>query len=343
MSEEYKIEKKSKTSNFFGGAFLLVCGIILLLHNLTYWDFNFLELHTLWPILLIIIGIQIMKIPLIIKKILATINGAFFALVIISLFFNITSFFTTISPLKFHFHKNISSNTEIESNISKSIDLNDTESAKLNLSVGTSSVVLSGGSTHLIDIYTDYGVLNLNRTSIDKFTELDIEVGPEFIANGDFEQYTTAILNNSIPWECDIECGASQIELDFTNVNLISSDINCGMSDITIQFGDIADRTDMNITSGMSSLMLVIPENVGCMIKRESFAAGFTMTPEASHHFEVINSDYISKDFDNAKKKIYINVEGAFSNNIIQVVSKEDSNVIKKYVPIEDKDSSAVE
>ncbi|MBI5323909.1 MAG: hypothetical protein HZB41_01280, partial [Ignavibacteriae bacterium] len=74
-----------KTKSIFWGVFLIFLGIFFLMNELNMWNYDLSVIQYFWPLLLVIWGISILKIPGIAKKILASLAAILLALFIMSL------------------------------------------------------------------------------------------------------------------------------------------------------------------------------------------------------------------------------------------------------------------
>lgn len=315
-----------RKKHLFWGAFLLTCGIILLAYNFINIDWDFGFFIKFWPVVLIFGGISLLKINDTIKKIIAILNGVLLALFITSgIFAFVLMINNNIPNGKFSFSSSNHNcaNYESVSNITKSIKMKNTSAGILNLDVGASSLLLKSGTENLIDMYTDYGALHLDYDTEDTITELNVEVTPDFNLDEESQQKTHLVLNDSIPWSMNIDCGATSMDLDLSNLQIKELELNIGMSDVKLTLGDKQKEAVINVNSGMSNMSLYIPENVGCVIYSKKIISNHCRIAEVGTIWDIYDDKYITKNYDTAEKKITIYLSGAFSSSSVDIIGKE--------------------
>lgn len=301
-----------KSSNVFWGAFLLTCGVLLLLFNLDAFSPDISGCYKFWPVLLILGGIAVLKIPDIAKKILSGIVGAALAFILIS---GIISFFGFLAEIPEHVHIQTTHSDSRHSESYESISLSDTEAGELNLELGASSLFLKGGSPELIEIHSEEGILDTRLNREDKFATVDISGSTISLNDNNIETESMVILNSDIPWDIDLDCGATSAKFDLSAIAVPEFEINSGMSSISIIMGDKQPEADIYIKNGMSNFSLTIPKNSGCRIQTDGVFSQKINYGDGQDDMWIKKPGIReTKNYAESENRIHLYLEGAFSN-----------------------------
>jgi hypothetical protein len=316
-----------KKSNVFWGAFLLVCGVLLLLFNLNIYKPDLTGYYKFWPILLILAGISMLKLNEVLKKVMVGFVGALLAFFLISGVFSFINFVSDL-PDKIVFSDyddTVTINYDSLSQETKSIFYEDQAAGRIKFEIGAGSIVMNSGTENLVDMYSDYGVLDFESDTEAGIADVRIS-GTTFVITDDSEEKKNksfVIVNENIPWEISIDCGATQAEFNLSRLIIPEIEVNSGMSNLTFIFGDKQSKTDVDIKSGMTNFNFVIPSNVGCrIITKESFSQRIKPTEGQKDKWVFNGNKVYTKNYDDAEKKVEIEMEGAFSSVSVNVVSK---------------------
>ncbi|RZK42418.1 MAG: hypothetical protein EOO90_07330 [Pedobacter sp.] len=117
-------------------------------------------------------------------------------------------------------------------------------------------------------------------------------------------------LNVQPVWDMNVVMGAGKVDFDLKNYKVRRFNIDGGAADIDVKFGDLLAITDVNVKVGMADIKIEVPEGVGCrVITRTGFSSkdfdGFTKLKDGT---------YESPNYEGSAKKIFINLDGGFSN-----------------------------
>ena len=83
-----------------------------------------------------------------------------------------------------------------------------------------------------------------------------------------------------------------------------------GAASLKLKLGDKNDVTNLKLRSGVSSIEILVPDSAGCEIKTE-----VSLSTKDFYGFDKISSDtYRTGNFDNSKKKIYLNIHAGISS-----------------------------
>jgi hypothetical protein len=117
-------------------------------------------------------------------------------------------------------------------------------------------------------------------------------------------------LNPAPVWEMRFDVGASSMDIDLSPYAVERLVVSAGAASVRLTLGDKADVSRVSVKSGVSSLHVKILTSVGCEIKAET-----PLSSKDFHGFTKVRSGvYQTEDFEQAAKKIYIDVHAGVSS-----------------------------
>src|SRR5699024_586714 len=272
------------------GILLISMGIMWILNDLNIINFRFIYILNgfldLWPLILIIVGINIIFKNDILNNVLWI------------LFFVIVVFYGTF------IHKDYDSNENIQGE-DISIEMEeDIISGELDLSIGAASFEIG-------EEIKEYGVLRhngkFNYKTIDKNNTRSLIINSrERLNMNKSDNHLFLGLNNNIPWGIDIETGASKSILNLQDIIVEELDLEIGAGSIEINLGDKSPSTNIDIEGGASSIDLNIPNNSGIKIRMDGALnstniEGLDLVEEGKY--------LVSQGFEDSENKFYIDIE----------------------------------
>lgn len=294
-----------KAGTLFWGSFLVFLGIFILLDNLNLLKMDIGEIAIYWPILLIIWGVALLKIPEILKYILSGLSGVLLALIIVSSIFSAKR-----AVSEFDFNEDFEFNVTDNSDLVDAISMDSlTKYVNMDISSGASSLKISSSDDkeNLIKSYSD-GIMIDENSDSDSVKNISISLGPIDKKNDD---NFSDIRLNSIPiYEINFSSGASKIDLDFTNNKVRDFDLDAGAANVKLKFGQLMDTTRITINSGAAKIGLLIPKESNAYLDAET-----ALTSSNFKNFKKIKSgkyEYIPSNKNG--KVILIEFEGALSS-----------------------------
>jgi hypothetical protein len=263
-----------------------------------------------WPLLLVLWGLNFLKLPEKVKTILSGISAALLALIIIAAITTASHWSCNNEDIKVSFNKEEISNWR---EISVPFDTNyilgefrfEGGAGQFEIRDTTNETIKINTSSYTKDIHFEKtngdSVILINYTFDSK---------KSFFKNITSEREAIIMLNPDIIWDLDITLGAASFESDLRKFNIRKFNIEAGAADINLQFGDKQDNSYLNISCGASNVNIEIPENIGCLINSSS---GLSSTD--FYGFTTKSSgNYITENYDTSKKKMIINISGGVSN-----------------------------
>lgn len=316
-----------KSKNLFLGIIILFVGIIALLASLQVIHFSWCIAKTLWPMVLVIIGISVLPIKDYMKVILLVLTLGASCLIYYlkiqhperyrqsSCFFHnrrrdrhkedCTDYFDSLNE---GHKKNALGSIVYESDSSQqfSSPYEAVRNAHLDLEMGAGTLVLNDPCAELILANTRS---NFARYTFRKITTPDDSLSKIAIQQSSTSHPIKGKMRNTVDirlcekpiWDFDIEAGASSLDLDFSPYKTDKVTIHASVCDMNIKMGgDLIDDSVLDIESGVSNIDIRIPEKIGCKIEIESALSnkdfiGFEKTDR--HHWKTSNFDEAEKHF----------------------------------------------
>lgn len=308
------------------GAILIALGIVFLLRSFGYIHIHWINILYLWPIFLVIGGINLIFANN--RSGWATFLklAVVFAGIYILLFGNFNNRFN-FWP-KYSYHYNDDHNDDDDDNDSSSHDIvkvegnsefnepfhADAHIAKLNISGGGTVYSLSDTTSQLFQAYTkEYGSsYEYSHHSDDSVYVLDFKMKKNTHFNwGHSKSNSVTFKLNSLPvWDINIETGATKLDFDLSKFKIRNLKVDGGAASYTIKLGQPQEATRLDVETGVSEVNVKIPDNAACSIYTDSGLSsnkfdGFNKTSD--NHYETAG-------FGNAAKKIYIRLSGGISD-----------------------------
>lgn len=311
---------------------LVMIGAIFLLHNFGYIHFHWYNLFHLWPIFLVIGGVNLVfannkSAWATILKISVVIAG--FALII---FGNFNDRYNRWWWPHYTYHSNNNDNSDdnddsddddngglVKTHGSSTFNVpydNGIKIAQLNIAGGATSYQLSDTTNQLFNAVTQetMGNYDLNHHMEDSVYVVDFQMkdskhGFNFNSDDNHGNKVDMKLNPNPVWNVKLDAGATDVNFDLSKFKVKTIKLNGGAGSFAIKLGQPLSTTDINISTGAASVKFTIPQNAACRITKSSaFSSddfeGFTKKNDG---------DYETPGFDAAKNKFYIHFSGAMS------------------------------
>jgi hypothetical protein len=316
------------------GMILVMIGAIFLLHNFGAIHFHWSNLFHLWPIFLVIGGVNLVfannkSAWATILKISVVIAG--FALLV---FGNFNDRYRWWPRYSYHYDNNDNDNNN-DMDDDDDDDNNDNRSgltkvggtssfnepytaavqvARLNISGGATNYNLSDTTNQLFSATTReaFGRYELNHHQDDSVYVVDFNMKDKHGFNWGGHNDSNRVdmkLNSNPEWEVVVNAGATEVNFDFSKFKIRSVKLNGGAGSFNLKVGQPLAETNITASTGAADVNVSIPQNAACQITTSSaFSSddfpGFNKTGD--NHYETAG-------FSAAKNKIYIHLSGGFS------------------------------
>jgi hypothetical protein len=318
-----------KNDRLFSGLVLVIIGVVFLLNNFHVIDFHWGNLFRLWPVFLVIGGINLLLANAraawaTALKVVVLVVGLGFIL-----FANIHRRDESGSRFNFNFNDDHDRDDDVDTaytdgDVKDSKGISSTYQQAYTPDVKRASLFVSGGATTFI----------LNSTTDSLFKATTHETFGDYILTMDKSDSTAALVFkmknhnnrfhwdsdrknearislNTIPvWDIDLKGGAAEIKFDLTPFKVRKLDISGGATSSKIKLAANIPLTEVSVSTGASEVEISVPKNAACDITVHSGLSsndfeGFT---------KVNGSHYTTPGFDGAANKIYIRLKGGVSD-----------------------------
>ncbi len=117
-------------------------------------------------------------------------------------------------------------------------------------------------------------------------------------------------LNQTPIWDIQLDFGAGVADFDLSDFKIGSLHVKGGASAVEIKLGEPLETSHVNVSGGVSSIEIEIPESAACRIVSKSGLSarkfrGFTEQPDGS---------YTTPDYERSEKKYDIHLVGGLSS-----------------------------
>ena len=296
--EQPSYDRQNKGFNFgnlFLGLIILSVGIFYLCKNYGWLPENLnLEILRLWPILIIAVGLSLLN------------NRGFLSRTI-----GFIIFLIVITITSFIIFYGIKNDTKLISNENPfKIERSEkTNYSSVVIKNGVGKVNITGGSEELAEGNLRSNISNLkidNDTSSEKQKlSLEVESRDRIELLSEVKNDLTVKLNSELPTDISLNLGVADSKLDLREVLVNNLDIEIGVASLDLIMGDRAEMAKVNLRSGVSSVKISLPDNVGSrIIIKEGLSS------KQLEDFEKIDDKtYQTANYDEAEKKIEIDLD----------------------------------
>ena len=333
-----------KNDKIIPGLILVLIGLAFLLDNFGYINFHWGNIFHLWPIFLIIGGVNLVfahnNSPVAsVAKIGVIILG--FGLLLFGNFGDRFAF--PFYSYSWYSHRHVDSEDgSINSDSDDDDDDDDTTGVKGIVKVDgvsnfnlpytadakTAELHISGGGTRYIlndttnelfkaDTKEHFGAYEFSHANAGSNYILHFDMkdhkGGHFNWNTDDNGKANAVifhLNPNPVWSMYVESGANALDFDLTKYKIEKLKLSGGAASFNVKLGQPLTSTDVEVSTGMASVEIAIPQNAACEIETDSGLSsnsfdGFTKTDDGH---------YQTPGFATAKNKLHININGGMSS-----------------------------
>ena len=302
------------------GLILLFVGGVLLLENLGVIDFYWRSVFNMWPIILIVIGVNLL-VP---KRGI----GPAISVVVTIAALSFLAFRGTFPP---HSHWWTFDNNDWKSEKRMSNDSGQTRektsgmfTQEYDSAITTANLHIKGGAVaYEIDGRTDklfqaeaistFGGHHLKTTTTG--TEADLIFRMRDTGKGDWnmrsnENRAKISLNNKPIWRISLDMGAGTAEFDLTEYKVARLSFKGGAASFEAKLGMPVDETVVTAESGAASVEIEIPRAAACRINVKSGLSskdfpGFNRQADGS---------YTTEGYEDASNRFVVNLKGGLSS-----------------------------
>jgi hypothetical protein len=320
-----------KSNKIMPGVILVLLGALFLLHNYNVINFHWGNVFTLWPVFLIMGGVNLVlannrEVWATAVKV-AVVVGCFCLLVFVpnhkNYFWNHHNGNWNFSDHDFDNDDDDDSDTTSSKGVIK-VEGATTYSepyaaviktARLNISGGASEYTIKDTTGELFNAVTKEFYNKYDYThSLDSGTfvanlKMRDQKGKDFHWDSDKMNSAVIKLNTAPVWDISVKTGASALDFDLEKFKIRNLTINGGAASFEVKLGQPLTTTNVEVNTGVSGVTIQIPKDAACSI--------VTSSGLSSNDFEGFtdkgNSHYETPGFDAAKNKMYIKLKGGLS------------------------------
>ena len=306
------------------GLVLVLIGAAFLLNNFGYIHFHWINILHLWPLFLVMAGINLVfahnrTVWATILKITVIVGG--FALILFGDFGNRLNFWPHVN-YSYNDDNNDdnddsdSTGTSVKMHTNGTLDApyqNNIKTARLNVSGGGTTYTLNEITSQLFEATTngENNRYELLQHQDDSTSVLDFRMRDHHKFNFDSEKNAANIrLNPNPEWEINVETGATDLNFDLSKFKVRDLQLKGGAASFKVKIGQPLTMTNIDISTGVSSVEIDIPQNAACSVETDS---GLSSNDYPSN-FVSTNNRHESPGYDAAKNKIYIHIKGGLSD-----------------------------
>lgn len=334
------------------GIALVTLGILFLTRNMAWFNLDWSYIRDLWPLLLILAGVNLILIRRGNQAALAT--TILLALALPIALFSAVERHHNRDRFNYSFRDNFDSDDDADSDDNdadsdnsrdgddeadkEDQDSDDADSRKtvetrsdtfveaLNETTREATLNLSGGAARFVigepaaasdlikaDTKMTHGSYSMsvdrNAATGTPVIELKPNDGNVKLKSGNLDNRIDVRLNDKPIWTVKVGMGAGQGDFDLSRLDVRKLDIEVGAADLDIKLGNRAGQSDVKISSGVASIIVRIPKDVGCRIEKDG-----ALNLSQLDDFTKISDDlYESPNFATATKKISLKYDGGMS------------------------------
>ncbi len=320
-----------KKDKLITGLILVAIGAAFLLNNFGLIHFHWANIIHLWPIFLVIAGVNLVLSHN--EAIWATATKIGVAVIGIGLilFGNFDDNYKYWPGSNFFYHHNMNSNNNDNDNDDSDDNADNTKavivgdgnfSQPYNVNAKNARLDISGGGT----LYTLNDTTNLlfkafskdkhNKYSFSQYQDDSVYAIDFHMKNKNGLNLNTDknqvnfFLNPNPEWQIHVETGASKLNFNLTKFKIRSLELRGGAASFDVKLGKPLSMTDVDVETGVSGVDISIPKDAACSIETESGLS--------DNHFEGFNksdeNSYETAGYQNAKTKIHIHISGGLSD-----------------------------
>jgi len=322
-----------KSDRLFSGLVLVIIGAVFLLNNFGVIDFHWGNLFRLWPIFLVIGGINLLlantrTVWATVIKVAVLIIGLGFVL-----FSNVGKNRNHNSPFNYHFNiddrdndddDNDSDTSFTDGDIKGSKGVNSTyeelyrpeeKRVRLNITGGATTYILNSTTDSLFRATTHetFGEYLFTKSTDDSVMVLNFIMknhNNRFHWDSDRKNEARISLHTAPIWDINLKSGAAEMDFDLTPFKVRSLDVSGGATSTKVKLDAKLPFTEVNVATGASEVEISIPKNAACKV---DVSSGLS-----SNNFEgftkIDGSHYITPGYETAANKIYIHLKGGVSD-----------------------------
>ena len=315
-----------RSDKLIPGVVLVLIGSAFLLYNYDVIDFHWSNLFRLWPLFIVIAGVNL----LFANNRTAWATAIKLGVIVIGfgliLFGNFGGNYNSWPGINIETdddedYSEGNNLTKIEGTSFYSQPYSDTvHRARLNISGGAVEYVLKDTTNELFIAETKgfYGRYKFDHNYRDSIQVLDFRMNngkQKFNFGNDDGNKAIMKLNVDPEWDIDVKTGAAEVNFDLSKHKVRSLEFNGGAAEFNVKLGQPLAVSNIDVNTGVSEVKIRIPKDAACHIRKNS---GLSST-DFQGFVKQRDKSYETPGFAAAKNKYYIHIQGGVSEfNVIR-------------------------
>lgn len=194
----------------------------------------------------------------------------------------------------------------------------DTREAVFKMAGGAGRFMISEPTSELIkaDTKLNFGsyTMTVDRNETTHVPTVELKPTDEDqkfdLKDGKFENRVDVHLNEKPLWTMDIALGAGQGDLDLSSYAVKNLKLAAGAADLDLKLGAKADQADVKLDVGAASVTVRVPKEVGCRVVKD----GALNIERLDDFTSVGGGEFESPGYATAQKKMTIRFDGGISS-----------------------------
>ncbi len=310
-----------RASKISWGIVFIFIGTVFLLENYGIIDFSWSYVWRFWPLILIVMGINIIfsRSNSNSGKWLV-IGTTVFALCLL-VYANVNAPKTLNRHWSYNFNDDYDNDEDVDTVTSAAESLYQEDydarfkTATLNINGGASKFAIANGNKSLFESSTqnDNNHYYLRKTDTDSTVVLNFNSKNKH-NSFDFDDADLSNVNMKIHtaplWDINLNMGAGKAEFDFSNNRVKQINIKGGAADFKVKVGDLYNDVNLSAETGIAKVSIQIPTASGCKI---NIKTGLSTTDFPGFK-KADDGSFTSSNYSSATNKIMINLKGGLSD-----------------------------
>lgn len=303
-----------KTGKIVWGMFFIFLGLVFLLDNLDVINFYWTSVWRFWPVVFILIGMNMIMSRIQNKKLVAPLV-ALITLVVLGVIG-----YKGLQPRQNSWiiiNNDDNDNDTLKYNQAYFLEpYQGSERVELNLFGAAASFRLADSTTNLFeaDVNQRFGKYTLKKSKSDSLEVLNFKMrdGKQNIHLDDWDDNKSTIRLNLAPiWDINLEMGAGEGIFDLTPYKVNSLKFEGGAASLQAKLGNRLALTNVSVEAGAASIKIEVPKDSGCRIELKDVVIS---SNNFTDFIKKADGAYETSNYSSAKNKINIDFEGAISS-----------------------------
>jgi hypothetical protein len=305
-----------KTGKIVWGMIYIFIGSIFLLDNFNVIDFYWVSVWRFWPVIFILIGINMLLSRFGNQKAVPALVAAITLLTLVLIGYQGSRRNNDSTWISFQFDNDDSENDSTQNVPSYFIEpYGGAKRAELRIQGGATSFKLQDTTSSLFeaDVKRPFAKYTLTKSISDSVEVLNFRMrsGEQRWNLDEMENNETNIRLNLTPvWDIHIGMGAGEAIFDLTPYKVSSLKFEGGAASFEAKIGSLQPLTNVTIETGVSNVEIDVPSESGCRIVVDSGLS----SKDFIGFIKQTDGTYQTSNYSTAAKKINISLKGGLSS-----------------------------